>query len=286
MQEVNDIIGPLAVCFLMAVVGLELTVEDFRRIGRMPRAAIIGTLGQISLLPAFTWAVAIAFELPAATAGGLVLLAACPGGGMSNILVHFAGANLALSVTLTGLTSILAVVSLPLLLDFGLDFLVQERGTFVLPVRELFGQLVFMVLLPIVVGMVMRAHAPEWVARNHKRLSRLGLLGLGVVVTLAFLSDSELVADSMDGVIAPAFFWTAGAAALGYGLGWVLRLDVRDRFALMVEYATRNFAVAAVVTLGSLERPDFLGILTAVLGVGYAMMFVLSGAHRRLVRVS
>lgn len=110
----------------MFVVGLQLVPDDFRRVLSAPRAVIGGTLGQLMLLPLMTWGLLTLVGISPAFAAGAMLLAATPGAGMSNVMAAVAGANVALSVTLTAVSSLLAVITLPLLTAFGIRVFIGE----------------------------------------------------------------------------------------------------------------------------------------------------------------
>ena len=124
----EDAVGPLTLLFLMSVVGLQLTPADFRRVAAAPKSIVVGTLGQIVLLPLMTWALVSSLQLPPKFAVGAILLAASPGAGMSNLMAAIAGAHVALSVTLTAISSVLAVVTLPALTGLGMSIFMADGG--------------------------------------------------------------------------------------------------------------------------------------------------------------
>jgi len=108
----TQVMLPLVLALIMFGMGLSLTFEDFQRLWKMPRSVFVGLFGQLLLLPILAYAIVIAFDLSASLAIGLIILSACPGGTMSNVISHLARANLALSVTLTAITTIACVFSI------------------------------------------------------------------------------------------------------------------------------------------------------------------------------
>lgn len=120
MPDVVATLLPLALAFIMFAVGITLVPADFARLFEQPRAVVAGLLGQLVLLPIVAWACALAFRLPPQMAVGLVILGACPGGASAALITHLARGSAALSVTLTAVTSLVALVSMPVVVQFGL----------------------------------------------------------------------------------------------------------------------------------------------------------------------
>ena len=151
-----NLLAAVILFLMMTVVGLELTLSDFRRVVERPCAVVVGTLAQLTLLPAVTAALLVAYPLADNMAAGVVLIAAAPGGGISNVFCFLAGANVALSISLTGLSSLAAAVTFPVLATVGLNWFADETVQVDLPVVALIGQMLFLVLLPVCLGMAFR----------------------------------------------------------------------------------------------------------------------------------
>jgi bile acid:Na+ symporter, BASS family len=146
MKLLVDIAIPLVVFMMMVVVGMELTLEDFRRVCTFPKPVFIGTAGQLIVLPVIAGGHARTLDSPPHIVAGMVLVAACPGGAISNYCVYLARTDVALSVTLTGVSTVLAFVTLPLLTALGFGFLLGQQASIPVPVGEMMTQL-FLVLL-------------------------------------------------------------------------------------------------------------------------------------------
>jgi BASS family bile acid:Na+ symporter len=281
----TQLVGPLVLFGLMAVVGLELTRDDFRRVLRAPRAVLGATFAQILLLPLWTWCVVRGLEVSPVFGAGAVLIALSPGAGISNILTALAGANTALSVTLTALASLLAVVTLPTIAALGMGFFLGEATAVEVPVLLLFGQLFFALLLPIALGMWLRARRPGWAARWKRRLQHFAMAGIALLTTAGFASGggsgAELgLASLREGVVAAAV-WTLGAMALGWAVAFALGLPDADRFTCLIEFSTRNVAVAAIVALSGLQRVDLVLFSAGYLLIGYPLAFAAVVWRRR-----
>ena len=286
LMEATQWVGPLILFMLMVAVGLELTLEDFRRVARTPRAVIAGTLGQIALLPLLTWAVVAALSVPPVFAAGAVIVAVSPGAGISNILAAVARANVALSVSLTAFASVLCVLTLPTIAALGMRHFLGEAVEIDVPVGRLMIQLALSLLLPIGVGMVWRARRPAFVERHRRRMQRGALATILVLMVLgfAFGDTGELsYADAGAGVVA-AGVWTVAAMGLGWSMATALGLPPDDRFTYLIEFSTRNIAVAAIVAMSGLGRLDLALYSGAYIAIAYPMAGAIVVARRSLAR--
>jgi BASS family bile acid:Na+ symporter len=254
-------LGPAVLVLLMALVGLELTPADFRRVASSPRAVIGGVLAQIALLPLLSLAIARCFGVTPVLAAGAILVAVAPSAGITTLLAVLARANVALAVTLTALASVLCTVTLPTIAAFGLRAQLGESVAIDVPVAALVGQLALSLLLPIAIGMTVRARQPEFVAKHQTRIQRAVMLAIGVLIAAAvpFMDRSQAsalsFADARAGLVA-AIAWALAALGLGYSVARALALPADDRFALALAFTTRNVAVAAIVAMSGLGRLD------------------------------
>jgi BASS family bile acid:Na+ symporter len=274
----NDAIGPLTLLFLMTVVGLQLTPADFRRVAAVPKSIVTGTLGQIVLLPLMTWALVSLLGLPPMFAAGAILLSAAPGAGMSNVMVAVAGAHVALSVTLTAISSVLAVVTLPALTGLGMSIFLGDGVDVDVPVDQLMVQMLLFLLLPITAGMIIRARLGDRVQNAIPWINRLAIVG---IIAMSALSSATNEMELPTGrtfalAVAGSFLWTGLAMAIAWVLGALLDLEADDRFTFLVEFSARNVALAfivAVSSLGSLE----LGLFAAIYAfTGFPSVILLS----------
>ena len=213
MDAIQSLLGPLILLPLMFVVGLQLTPDDFRRVLQSPRAVVGGTLGQLVLLPLMTWAVVVAFDVSPILAAGAVLLAATPGAGMSNVMAAISNANVALSVTLTAVASLLAVITMPLMATFGLSFFVGDALDVNVPVSTLFSQLVFFLGVPIGLGMIVRARRPDASQRYTKAANRFAIVAVLCLTPLSAMSSQNVLPSGSEFMVAfvASFVWTVAA---------------------------------------------------------------------------
>jgi len=273
--EATALLGPFTLFLLMICVGLELSPADFRRVVAAPRAVIGGTLGQLAALPLLTWVLVAVLEVPPIFGAGAVLVAVSPGAGISNVLVAAAGANIALSVTLTALASVLSVVTLPTVAAVGMRAFLGDAIEIEVPVGLIMLQLALSLLLPIGLGMGLRARRPDFVAKHGRRLqsAAMGLIALILVVGIGASGGGGLdFEDARAGFLA-AGVWTLAAMLIGWTTAAALRLPPADRFTFLIEFSTRNIAVAAIVAMSGLGRLDLTLFSGAYVAVGYPLAF-------------
>ena len=211
------VVIPAVVVFCMAVVGLDLTLDDFRRVTRHPRLVGVGVLGPVLLLPPLAMALGHALALPPVVAEGMVLVAACPTAILANLYTALARGTVALSVTVTAVSSIGSVVTLPLILLFGLGRAVGGEARASVPVGPMMGQLVGLLLVPIILGMLGRAAWPERARRWAAPLRATSLAAVLAVV-------SAIVAGQVDRFVAVAGSVVVGAVAfagVAMTAGWL-----------------------------------------------------------------
>ncbi len=257
-MDFTQLLGPLVLFALMIIVGLQLTVADFRRVLAAPRAVVGGTLGQLVLLPLMTWGLLSAFDLPAIFGAGAVLLAAAPGAGMSNVMAAVGRANVALSVSLTAVSSVLAVVTLPGLTALGMRVFVGAAADIDVPVLHLVSQLVMFLLLPIGAGMLLRAWRPEAAQSYVSWANRVAVVAIIALTVLSAMTGSANLPPGGQFVQATiaALAWSLIAMAIGWGLATLLDLDANDRFTFLIEFSARNIALAFIVAVSSFGRLD------------------------------
>jgi BASS family bile acid:Na+ symporter len=271
----TQLVGPVVLFILMVIVGLELTPADFYRVMRAPAAVVGGTLAQLLLLPLMTWCVVALLDVPPVFGAGAILVAASPGAGISNILVALARANTALSVTLTGVASVLSVATLPVVAALGVRVFLGDSIVVDVPVGVLTLQLAFALLLPIALGMLVRARRPDLAHRYAPRIQRWAMIAIAVLVALSIVfSDEEDMQVGFDdlgiGFLA-AGVWTLSAMAIGWGMAVLLRLSAPDRFTFLVEFSARNVAVATIIALSGLDRLDLTFFGGLYVAVGYPL---------------
>ena len=229
----------------------------------------------------------MAGSAPGRRGGGLLVLSAAPPAAISNLYVAMARANVALCVTLTAVSTMLCVFTMPLALSIGFRCLSLTGATVAVPVLTTIGQLVLMLLLPASLGMTVRAWRPKFAVRHG---GWLRLCSLAVVLMPLFMvvgAQWQMIFQMIGAVVLSAFLFTFVAAAVGYGVGILSGIPPTDRFALAMNFSTRSIGVAAVVGATFMGRTDFLAFIAvfflthAVLAVAAIFLFRTYGPSGR-----
>jgi BASS family bile acid:Na+ symporter len=266
----TDVLLPGALATIMTSLGLALTTADFRRVLTAPRGVAIGMLNLALISPLLAFTMATVFDLPPELAVGLVLLGASPGGTMANMLTHLARGDTALSVTMTAVSSVCAVVTVPLFLalataHFGADDLgdVSMAGI----VAKVFA----ITIVPVSFGMWLRARWPERVAVAYPRVRVAALSLFALVVVGAIASEYEVVVENIEAVAGAALALNVAAMAVSFTMSRVARLDSRQSTAIALELGVHNSTLAIAV---GASLADELSIPAAVYS---AFMFATGG---------
>ena len=256
LRVVLDVVTPAIVFTLLMAVGLDLTPADFARVRRAPHVLAAGLLAPLVVLPATAIALIWWFSPDPATAAGFLLLAACPIGGMSNTYTYLARASTALSVTLTGLSSLVAVAAIPVITRASGALLHEPIGVDA-PAAFLVAQLVLVIALPVGLGMGIRRRWPVWAQARRPGLQRLAFVLLGMLLTLVITVERRRVASMYEQVALVAAVFVTASFAAGWLTGAAIRASRADRFTLAAGFATRNVAVAMAIAVTLLGRTEF-----------------------------
>jgi len=281
MDPIVDVVIPVVIFLMMMVVGHGLTPSDFRRSATDLRALVAATFGQLILLPLIATLIVLVFEPGPAVVAGLVLVAACPGGSISNFYACLAHANSALSVTLTAVSCLLSFLTMPALVAAGFFFWLDDVPAIEVPIVTLAAQLLLLVALPIGLGMALRAWRPATTDTRDLLLRRLSLAALVAVVAFVVYDQwAAIVADI--GVFALAgLLFTVLSMVAGYLLAWITGRTVADRLTYLIEFPCRNLALAVVVAVSILGHPDFVAFAAVLLLVQALIMISLVAFLRR-----
>jgi BASS family bile acid:Na+ symporter len=241
-----SVLLPVAIATIMCSLGLALTPADFRRVLTAPRGVAIGMLNLALVSPLLAFAMAELFDLPPELAVGLVLLGASPGGMMANMLTHLARGDTALSVTMTAISSIAAVVTVPLFLGLSTDhFGAGDIGDVSMPGVV---ALVFAItIVPVAIGMGLRQRWPEQVAVAYPRVRAASLALFGIVILGAIVSEHDTVTDNAADVAGAAFALNLAAMSISFATSRLARLGDRQATAIALELGVHNATLAIAV---------------------------------------
>ena len=279
MEETSvltDVFLPLGVAFIMGTLGLSLLVEDFRRIVVAPRGVAIGLANLLLIAPLLAFAVAELFDLAPLLAVGLVLLGASPGGALANLLTHLARGETALSVTMTAISSVLSVITVPLFLGLAIDRFdagISDEVTMVGIALKVFA----ITVVPLSIGMAYRAWRPERARAIEPRLKQ-AVLGVFVLIVAAAVAEEwDRLTESFGDVALAALVLNVAAMTISFTVARMARLSDRQATAIAMELGIHNSTLAIAVA-GTVATE--LALPAAVYS---AFMFITAGAFARLM---
>ena len=263
---------PLGLVFIMFSLGMGLVKEDFLVVLKAPRGVIVGMANLLIVAPLLAAGVAAVFNLPPVLAVGLVLLGAAPGGTMANLLTHLARGETALSVTLTGISSALAVVTVPLYLSLSsawFNLTGVDNDVEILPIA---GRVLAITLVPLIIGMAIKQRAPDWTLTNYHRF-RVISLGLFVVIVAAAVgSEWGRVTEYLGSVLLAVIALNVLAMGISFAIARAARLSDRSSTAIALELGLHNATLA--IAVGASLDPE-MTIPAAVYGL---FMWVTGGS--------
>jgi BASS family bile acid:Na+ symporter len=267
---------PLALFTVMLGMGLGLTLEDFTRVLLYPKAVVVGLLAQLVLLPILGFILASIFPLSPELAVGVMILAACPGGPTSNLVTYLARGNVALSITLTAISSLITVFTIPLVVNLATGAFMEEVTALQLPFLATVLQIAVITIIPVAIGMALHYYLPQFAARVERGVKWLSLALLGLIIAGLLVQQRQSVAGFFAQVGLVTLTLNLAAMALGYLVAGVARLDRPSATAITVEVGIQNgtlaIAIASAPTL--LNQPN-LAIPAAIYSL---LMFATGGA--------
>ncbi|MFG5384767.1 MULTISPECIES: bile acid:sodium symporter family protein [unclassified Yoonia] len=289
MDALISIFLPISLGIIMLSLGLGLAVGDFVRIIRQPRALIAGLFAQVVLIPLVAYCFVMIFGMSGELAFGIMILSVCPGGVTSNILTKLVGGTLALSISLTGLISLLSVVTVPILVVFWAG-LFMDAGSLDINITSLALAMFAITTVPVVLGMILRAVAPTFIGRIEGAVSVLATI-LFVVIVIGALAASWDVFTANLATLAPlTFCMVVVLLALGWAIATGAGLGVRDRAAIAMETGIQNstlgITLAGIIHAGPEALPA-IALPAAMYGIlmylgalpgGYLMRRATKGA--------
>jgi BASS family bile acid:Na+ symporter len=274
---VTSVLLPLGLAVVMVSLGLALTVADFQRILVAPRGVVIGLANLLVLSPLLAFGVAKGWGLTATLAVGLVILGASPGGTMANLLTHLARGDTALSVTMSALSSLAAVVTVPAFLGLAIAVFDADGLGEDVSMPGIVARVFLITLLPLGLGMRIRARRPDLAERVAGGLRTAALAAFVLIVVAAVLSELDTLREHFVEVAGAALTLNVLAMTCSYAIARASRLDRRQATAIAMELGVHNSTLAiAVATVFS----DELAVPAAVYS---AFMFITAGSFARLM---
>jgi bile acid:Na+ symporter, BASS family len=266
---------PLALAIIMFGLGLDLTITDFRRVGRAPKAVAVALGCQILLLPAICFGLVVLFDLPALLGIGMLLLAASPGGTTANLFSHLFRGDVALNITLTAINTVIAVVTLPVITGLAIAYY-DRQDDVSMPLVEIV-KVFALILLPVGIGMLVNARATGFARRMDKPV-RIGSAVILAVLVLGILLDQrENVGDYLADVGLITALFCAISLVVGYYVPKAFGVTGPQAIASSMEVGVHNATLAIFVAVEVLDEVE-ISVPAAVYSLVMFLFAALWGA--------
>lgn len=254
---ITSVILPVSLGIIMFGMGLTLVPGDFKRVAQFPKGAILGLINQLVLLPIIGFGLAYIFNLSPVIAVGLMIIAACPGGATSNLITHVARGNVALSISLTAITSFVTVFTIPLILTFALQFFYNDTATVIeLPVLQTILQIMGITLVPVTIGMIVRRVNQKFANRMEKPMRIASTVIFVAVLAGVILANKESLIPYMQETGFITLLLNLLTMGLGFFSARLLKLDEQQTISITIESGIQNGTLAIVIATSILKVGD------------------------------
>jgi len=272
---ITEIFLPFALGIIMLGMGLSLTIQDFKRVTAFPKAVFVGLLAQIVLLPLLAFALMSVWEIKSEFAVGIILLAAVPGGPTSNLLAYLGKCDAALSITLTAISSLITIVTIPFLVNFAMETYLGEGKYVALPVIKTMLQILVITIIPVSLGMFLNKKFPITAVRFQRPVKIASAFFITIIILGAVLKDRENLIPYLLQTGAPALVLNVLAMLLGFGVAKIARLGFKQASTIAMEAGVQNGTLAiAIATSATLLNNPTIAVVPALYSL---IMFVTGG---------
>ncbi|MCS6967768.1 MAG: bile acid:sodium symporter family protein [Cytophagales bacterium] len=278
---------PAILALLMLGMGMTLSPADFKRVAVFPKAALTGLLCQLLLLPLLGWGVAQVLQLSPVIAVGIMVIASCPGGATSNLITYFARGDVALSITLTALSSAITVFTIPLVVNFALWYFTGKGQQIQLPILKTMMQIILLTALPVSIGMAVNSFFPRfarWFERPMSWISALFIL-LAIVLIVVVIQQRGSVTTFFVQAGTPVLLLNLLSLLAGFGVAKLAKLPIEQVVTISIETGIQNGTLGITIASSPflLNRPE-MAVPAAVYGITMCITGVASiGIFRRVL---
>ena len=256
-EIISKVFLPLSLAIIMLGMGMTLIISDFTRILKKPKDILIGLINQLIFLPIIGFSLAIAFNLSPVMAVGLMILATCPGGPTSNLITQVCRGNIALSVTLTAIVSIISVLTIPFILSYVLEYFVTDTNiTIKLPISNMILQIMVITIIPISIGMLIRRFKLNFAKRLEKPMRIASTVIFSLVFLAVLAANFEIIGKSMREVGLVTLLLNLITMGLGFLTAKLFKLNFKSAISITVESGIQNGTLAFVIATSILNNVE------------------------------
>ncbi|MBX2924130.1 MAG: bile acid:sodium symporter family protein [Chitinophagaceae bacterium] len=273
---ISTVLLPLALAIIMFGLGLSLQIVDFKRIFKYPKAVLTGSFTQLVLLPVlgFTIAALLLSNNPE-LAIGLIILAMCPGGPTANLITHLANGDTALCISLTAISSIVKIFTIPLMVNYAIQQYMGNSPGLHLDVVSSILKIVTITIIPATIGMLVKAKFVGFAKAAQKPVKILSAIFLVLVIIAAIAQEKDSIVQSFSIAGSAALLLNISGMTLGYFIPKILQLPVSQRVTISIETSIQNGTLAIAIASSPLMLNNSTMAIPAV--VYSIIMFITAG---------
>ena len=246
-MEIVTKIAPLSLALIMLALGMGLTVQDFTRVAKQPKDFLVGLVCQLIFLPIIAFALVLILDTPVELAVGLMIIAAAPGGVTSNILTKFANGDVALSISLTAIISLLSITTVPFIIFKSIDLLNASASTNEISMTGISIKMFLVVTLPVILGMIIRRFANNFVSSNEKTTQTISLILFLIVLFGAIIQERTNIVPYMMKAGTITFLLNIVMMLIGFYVAKVFATGIQQRKCISLECGLQNGTLAIFV---------------------------------------
>lgn len=273
MNMVTQIFLPLALVIIMFSMGLGLTKDDFKQIILKPKAFTLGIICQFVSLPLIAWFVTSAFGLTGELAVGVMIIAVCPGGVTSNVYAKLSKGDVALSIALTAVTSLLSVVTIPFIVNWSLTEYMGANSTVEMPILKSIVVMFVVTSLPVVAGMILKYKKSDLAHLLEQKLSKVSVILFVLIVAAAILKEKENFIPYMKISGSSTLVLNLLTMMVSFLAAWLAKLPANQIKTIVLECGIQNGTLAIMIAATFLQNQTM-----TIPGAIYSLqMFVTGG---------
>ena len=271
-MEIVTKIAPIALALIMLGLGLGLTIQDFTRVAKQPKDFLVGLICQLILLPVIAFILIKIFNTPMELALGVMIIAAAPGGVTSNVLTKFANGDVALSVSLTAIISLISIISVPFIVFKSADFLQVSYASSEISMTGISLKMFLVVTLPVIIGMLIRKFATNFVSKNTLLIQRISIILFAIVFLAIWVEEWENIISYLSQAGLITLVLNIVMMIMGFYVAKMFASGAKQRKSISLECGLQNGTLAVFVA-----SQIFSDIVYLIPTAAYALiMFVTS----------
>ena len=260
---VIDLMINVVLAVIMFGLGISLTINDFKNILNTPKSFFVGLGSQMIALPLIAFLMTLPSNLPAVYKVGIMILAACPGGTTSGLVTYLFRGNVALSISLTIINSLLTIFTIPIIVNFSLDFFLHQKVSISLPLMDTVIHIFIITILPAMIGLYFKRIFPEFSAFLQKYLKYLLIMLLAAVYSVKFFADSAtggsgITRTEVFQILPYALVFNLLCFMFSIGFGRLTKLNIRDAFTIAIEVSLHNTTLALLIGGTMLKNQELI----------------------------